>query len=67
MRLSRSPPRTAACQPKADGVQYTPLNLYDINKARRVLGWEPQVSLEEGLRRTIAYFRGKVTTDAQLK
>ena len=32
----------------------------DISKARRVLGWEPQVSLEEGLRRTIAYFRERV-------
>ena len=31
----------------------------DISKARRVLGWEPRVSLEEGLKRTIAYFRDK--------
>jgi dTDP-glucose 4,6-dehydratase len=32
----------------------------DISKARRVLGWEPKVNLDEGLRETIAYFRQKV-------
>jgi len=32
----------------------------DIGKARRVLGWEPHVPLEVGLRKTIEYFRGKV-------
>jgi dTDP-glucose 4,6-dehydratase len=30
----------------------------DITKARAILGWEPQVGLEEGLRHTVAYFRG---------
>jgi dTDP-glucose 4,6-dehydratase len=29
----------------------------DITLARKVLGWEPEVSLREGLTRTIAYFR----------
>lgn len=29
----------------------------DITVARRVLGWEPQTSLREGLRKTIPYFR----------
>ncbi|HVN75174.1 MAG TPA: UDP-glucuronic acid decarboxylase family protein [Thermoanaerobaculaceae bacterium] len=29
----------------------------DISVARAYLGWEPKVSLEEGLRRTIEYFR----------
>jgi dTDP-glucose 4,6-dehydratase len=29
----------------------------DITLARKVLGWEPEVSLREGLSRTIAYFR----------
>jgi dTDP-glucose 4,6-dehydratase len=30
----------------------------DITKARQLLGWEPRVGLEEGLRLTIEYFRG---------
>jgi len=29
----------------------------DISKIRRVVGWEPKTSLEEGLRRTIEYYR----------
>jgi len=29
----------------------------DITRARTILGWEPKVSLEEGLKHTIAYFR----------
>lgn len=32
----------------------------DISKARRILGWEPRVSLEEGLEKTLAYFRTRV-------
>jgi dTDP-glucose 4,6-dehydratase len=30
----------------------------DIGKARAVLGWEPRVPLDEGLRLTVEYFRG---------
>lgn len=32
----------------------------DIGKARRLLGWEPRVSLDEGLQRVLPYFRSKV-------
>jgi dTDP-glucose 4,6-dehydratase len=33
----------------------------DITRARTLLGWEPKVQLEEGLVKTIEYFRTKVT------
>ncbi|MGH9487924.1 MAG: UDP-glucuronic acid decarboxylase family protein [Terriglobales bacterium] len=32
----------------------------DINRARQLLGWQPQIGLEEGLRRTVAYFRARL-------
>ena len=32
----------------------------DITRARTLLGWEPKVGLEEGLQKTLAYFRKKV-------
>jgi dTDP-glucose 4,6-dehydratase len=32
----------------------------DITRARTLLGWEPKVQLEEGLVKTIDYFRTKV-------
>jgi UDP-glucuronate decarboxylase len=32
----------------------------DITLARRVLKWEPTIPLEEGLKKTITYFRTKV-------
>jgi UDP-glucuronate decarboxylase len=38
--------------PQDDPMQRCP----DITLAREVLGWEPKVPLDEGLRRTIAYF-----------
>jgi len=40
--------------PNDDPVQRQP----DIGKAKAVLGWEPKIRLEEGLHRTINYFKG---------
>ena len=36
----------------------------DINKAKKLLDWEPKVTLEDGLKKTIAYFR-KVLEDSK--
>jgi len=50
----------------ASSIDYQPLPEDDpkqrrpnIEKAKRILGWEPRVGLEEGLRETVEYFRSK--------
>jgi nucleoside-diphosphate-sugar epimerase len=51
-----------------DGVERKPLfrgptratpivKTLDISKAKRLLGWQPETSLEQGLRETIAWYR----------
>jgi dTDP-glucose 4,6-dehydratase len=35
----------------------------DISRARKLLGWEPRIDRHEGMARTLAYFRGKVTRE----
>ncbi len=37
----------------------------DITRARNLLGWEPRVDRQEGLRRTLEYFRSKVQPNPQ--
>jgi dTDP-glucose 4,6-dehydratase len=32
----------------------------DIDRARRLLGWEPRVDRRQGLERTLAYFQGRI-------
>jgi UDP-glucuronate decarboxylase len=44
--------------PADDPLQRQP----NIAKAREKLGWEPKVALEDGLRRTIDYFRARLNT-----
>ena len=43
--------------PQDDPLQRRP----DISLAREKLGWEPQVGLEEGLQRTINYFKSEIS------
>jgi UDP-glucuronate decarboxylase len=42
--------------PQDDPIKRKP----DITKAKKVLDWEPKVSLKEGLGRTIEYYRGRM-------
>jgi UDP-glucose 4-epimerase len=39
-------------------------SVIDNALAQRVLGWRPQVSLEDGLRETVAFFRARLATQA---
>jgi dTDP-glucose 4,6-dehydratase len=34
----------------------------NIGKAKKVLGWEPKIGLEEGLRETVEYFKTRLAT-----
>ncbi len=46
-------------QPKAERIADDPQRRQpDITRARTILGWEPQVTLEEGLKKTLDYLRG---------
>ena len=38
----------------------------DISTAKRELDWEPKVSVEEGLRKTIDYFRGELEAAGEI-
>jgi len=37
----------------------------DITRARTILGWEPHVGLEEGLAKTVGYFKTKLAVEAR--
>ena len=39
----------------------------DITKARTRLGWEPKVSLDDGLKKTMEYFRKKVAQGQEIR
>lgn len=55
----------AAAVGAPDDPEYAPARLGDVprsaldaTRAREVLGWSPQVGIEEGVARTVGYFRG---------
>jgi nucleoside-diphosphate-sugar epimerase len=54
--IGRYPPDYPSRPPESD----QPFIVLDSTKAHHMLGWKPQVSLEEGLKRSIAYWKNKV-------
>jgi len=61
LKASGSHSRIAFIAPKDQRTQDDPQRREpDITRARTLLGWEPRVSLEEGLAQTIAWFRSQV-------
>ncbi len=68
---ANSPSTSAASPAAASEIVFEPLpeddpkqRRPDIGKARALLGWEPKVPLEEGLKPTVEYFRGIAATVA---
>lgn len=52
--LTSSPSRILYRESRVGDISYS---LADITKAKTILGWEPKVSLDEGLKRTIEYYK----------
>jgi dTDP-glucose 4,6-dehydratase len=61
IEISRSESEIIFVNPKDERITDDPkVRRPDISKAKRVLGWEPKVSLADGLAETINYFRGRI-------
>ena len=52
--ITGATPRVVYQDRRAGDVQHS---LADISRAREILGYEPQISFDEGLERTVAFFR----------
>jgi len=57
IRLTNSNSKIRFLPPRPDD---PPRRTPDITKARKILGWEPKVDLEEGLKRTIEWFKARI-------
>jgi dTDP-glucose 4,6-dehydratase len=63
LRLTGGPSKIEFVTPKDERTKDDPNTRQpDITRARRGLGWEPKVSLEDGLQRSIEYFRTLLAT-----
>jgi dTDP-glucose 4,6-dehydratase len=63
-RLTGGRSQTVFVTPKDERTKDDPhIRQPDIARARRILRWQPTVGLEEGLQRTIDYFRGILGTE----
>ncbi len=57
LRVLTGSPHQAAHGPAKAGEQRR--SVIANQRAKQVLGWRPEVSLEEGLRRTVAFFQAR--------
>lgn len=61
VELTHSGSKVAFIKPADERTQDDPQKRQpDISKAKRLLNWTPQVSLEDGLKKTIAYFQNRL-------
>ncbi|MCA9866602.1 MAG: SDR family oxidoreductase [Anaerolineales bacterium] len=61
VRLANSDSEIVCIEPTDDRIVDDPqVRRPDITRARTILGWEPRVSVEEGLTQTINYFRQRI-------
>jgi len=65
------PPRGLQVTASKSQIRYEPLpqddprqRCPDITKARQLLGWEPKIDLETGLRMSLDYFKKAVAEEA---
>jgi UDP-glucuronate 4-epimerase len=62
--LERATGRRACLERQPDQPGDVPVTYASVEKARRVLGFEPRVPLEEGLRRSVEWYRRTAERDA---